>query len=141
MAATLAVVFVLTELAIPREDGQLRSRVWVDTYVRGQGIGRPADAEGAWSAWNPLNQNLAGSLYRLSRPAGDKPPGDVQLWEPSDGALKALTLGAQLSIVCLLLWFTRRGRSRAGSARSRSGTWRRTRGRASRTRRSSARTP
>ena len=123
MLAAIGLCFAVSELAIPREDGELRTRVWVDTYVRGQGVGAPADADGAWSAWNALNQNLAGSLYRLSRPAGDKPPGDVQVWEPSDSALRALTVGAQLAVVLLLLWLVRPSRAAAEDERARA--WRR----------------
>ncbi len=105
---------LLPDLITPRDDGSLWVTAWYDTLVSKQGLGRPADAGDAWHEWNSLNQNLAGTLYRLSTPVADESDlvFDVSLWNPSREVLRAVTAAGQLLILALLAFAAWPGRSR-----------------------------
>jgi len=103
----LALLLFLPDLVTPRADGGSWTVAWYQSFLgKLEGTG-PAQAEGAWAPWNHLNQNLAGTIYRLSTPAGElieSRPGirDVNLWTPSTRGLGIVTLLAQLFVLGLL---------------------------------------
>ncbi len=117
--ASLAFVLVLTaatllpDLIYPRSDGRLWSVAWYQKFVSGLKVAAPADRE-AWVAWNQLNQNLAGTVYRLSRSPEPRPTPrpDVSLWHPSEAVLRGVTLALQLGLLMILAACTHGGRTR-----------------------------
>lgn len=113
----MVVASLLPDVVYPRGDGGSWSLAWYRTFVSKVGVGTPAEAAGAWTSWNLLNQSLSGTLYRLSHPA---PPVAAQvssisyvpLCSLSPAALKILTALLQLGIVGLVFAATwRRHRS------------------------------
>lgn len=107
VAATL-----LPDLVLPRDDGLMWVVAWYDTFLGAVEAGSPAAGSGAWNAASSLNQNLAGSIYRLSVPV--EVPGpfveDVAIWHPSERTRKLVTLAAQLAVVAVIAfgaWPTR----------------------------------
>jgi hypothetical protein len=118
LVVALGAVTLLPDALRPRPDGQLWAVAWYRTFVRGVAPGEPvAKVGGAWAKTNILNQNLAGTLYRLSTPVVED--GDMQVdasvWRPSPGLLKAVTLAAQLLVLALVAWAAWPGRTRAGA--------------------------
>jgi hypothetical protein len=118
IAASLALLFaaalatLLPDLVFPRADGKLWCVAWFDTFLSGLRPGKPADAEGAWSAWNMLNQNLAGTIYRLSTPIDPRAQhviDGVTIWQPGPGMVQGVTIAAQLMVLAWLLFVTRPG--------------------------------
>ena len=112
-AAALAIVVTgamlwLPDLVFPRLDGESWVMAWYHTFLAGIGVGETASAEGAWSAWNMLNQNLASTLYRLLTPVTEpsKYCWDVSLFDPGPAGLKAITLTAQAAVLAFLCWGT-----------------------------------
>jgi hypothetical protein len=99
----------LPDLIFPRADGGHWVLAWYHTFVSGIGVGETAEAEGAWSAWNFLNQNLGSSLYRLLTPVSTIPDKvwDVSLASPGAGGLKAITLILQVAILAFIAWSVR----------------------------------
>ncbi len=67
---SLAAVSLLPDLLFPREDGALWIAAWYRTALEGVRAGAPPSHGRQWSAGNPLNQSLAGTLYRLGGPRG-----------------------------------------------------------------------
>jgi len=99
----------LPDLLFPRADGEHWVMAWYHTFVSGIGVGETAEAEGAWASWNFLNQNLAGSLYRLLTPvavATDK-AWDVSLFDPGETGRMWVTLGGQLAVLAYIAWCVR----------------------------------
>jgi hypothetical protein len=110
----LGCVTAAPELAYPRKDGRLWCVAWTQAFVLKLDAAGPANVAGTWNRWNPLNQNLSGTLHRLTtpprKPSVEEP--DVTLIALSPGAGKALTLASQLAVLGWLLLATRRGLSR-----------------------------
>ncbi|MFC1888711.1 glycosyltransferase family 87 protein [Thermodesulfobacteriota bacterium] len=108
-ALATGIMLWLPDLFFSRLDGEYWVMAWYHTFIAGIGVGETATDEGAWRAWNMLNQNLAGTLYRLATPV--KPIGrfvwDVSLVDLGSTALKATTLALQASILAFLCWCTR----------------------------------
>jgi hypothetical protein len=121
MTGAVIVATLLPDLLYPRADGGLWVVAWYDTFVAGIGLGRPAEAEGAWHAWRALDQSLGGTIYRLSTPVGTGRMGriDVSLWAPGPRMLRAVTLAAQALVLGWIGWVVR-PRSAGGDPR-----WRR----------------
>ncbi|PIE22394.1 MAG: hypothetical protein CSA62_12870 [Planctomycetota bacterium] len=115
--SALVLLLLLPELLFPRQDGLLWLEAWQHSFLSKVGPGSPAEAEGAWTKWNILNQNLAGTLYRLSTPVAAEQANrhffDVSLWAPSANALKYITLAAQAAVLGLILFVTRPSLSRS----------------------------
>lgn len=92
LVATAALT-LLPDMIAPREDGSLWAKAWYDTFLSDMAPGKTAGKVGnAWAATNILNQNLAGTITRLSTPvSGD---GNMQIdaavWHPSPGVLLSL---------------------------------------------------
>lgn len=101
---SIALTF-LPDLLLPQAEGGTWLVSWINTLVKDIRIGEPADSSGVWGAWNVLNQNLAGTLYRLFTAIETDGPisWDVSLWHMGRPGLKALTLASQLAIVALIL--------------------------------------
>jgi hypothetical protein len=124
VAALLAGTF-MPDLLWPAKDGVSWTVTWYGTFIRTAGPGQTANAEGAWNAWNSLNQSLAGTCYRLftTKPAYTIEETDVCLVNLGPGALKLVTLAGQLAVAAWLAWVTRRtltsGRVEKGDGTSR----------------------
>lgn len=105
---------VLPDLLWPQCDGRPWAVSWYDTFVGKLELGGAPEAAGAWSRWNILNQNLAGTIYRLSTPVPH--PGshrfDVSVWNPDRGVLTWLLRAAQAAVLLLTAWITRPARSK-----------------------------
>jgi hypothetical protein len=110
LSLTLVAATLLPDVVTPAKDGSPWVATWYNTFVRGVRPGATAEAPGAWTRWNELNQGLAGTLQRISSPPGpDSTPGvcDIHLWEPSPRVLKGITTAMQLGVLALLgaaLW-------------------------------------
>jgi alpha-1,2-mannosyltransferase len=109
-----AVLTLLPDLLFPRAEGGLWVMSWFETFVQGVRPGDTAHVEGTWNAWNKLNQNLSGTLYRLLTPVDDVNEHlfDVSLIAPSEPVRKGITMLAQLGVMSLLWLGTRFGLSR-----------------------------
>lgn len=108
------VLTLLPDLAFPRDDGRLWSVSWFQTFVQGVKPGETAQVEGTWNAWNKLNQNLSGTIYRLTTPVervGDY-MFDVSVVQLSDKARSLVTAAGQGLVFLILLLATRPGLSR-----------------------------
>ncbi len=68
----LIVVTLLPDLFFPRQDGNLWVVAWLQAFVFKVDIAGPA-ATGPWVADNILNQNLSGTLLRISQVMGIDP--------------------------------------------------------------------
>jgi hypothetical protein len=86
---------------------------WYHAFLAGMDPTDPgapvaASRPGAWRAWNPLNQSLAGTIYRLFTPVT---PGDgrvnVAIAELSPGTIKLVTYATMASLLALFLFVTR----------------------------------
>ena len=110
-AVVLVTAFALwlPDLLFPRADGGHWVMAWYHTFVSGIEVGETAKAEGAWASWNFLNQNLAGSLYRLLTPVGTEVAWawDVSLFDPGVAGRKTITLLAQGAVLAYITWCTR----------------------------------
>lgn len=109
---------VLPDLVLPRQDGGMWAMSWHGTFVSGIKPGQTAEVKGAWTAWNRLNQNLAGTIYRLTTKPEyeDEHVFDVSIWTSGERARRTLTLSAQLLVIGLLLCATRPGLARRTEA-------------------------
>jgi hypothetical protein len=104
--AMISVVLTfLPDLLLPQKEGGSWLVSWTNTMVKDVRIGEPADSSGVWGAWNVLNQNLAGTLYRLFTlvETDGKVFIDVSLWHMGRTELKVLTMASQLAIVAIIL--------------------------------------
>ncbi len=114
---TLGTAFLLwlPDLLFPRSDGGSWIMQYYHTFLSGLRAGAPAEKVGAaWSAWNMLNQNLAGSLYRLFTPVESIADHtfDVSLWHMGRGTLRVVTMVLQVGVLGLILWGSRPGLSK-----------------------------
>jgi len=107
--SAIAASFV-PDLVFPASDGQSWAVTWYHDYARGVQLGESAATPGEWTAWNILNQNLAGTVYRLSTPVVETVGQfDVSLWAPDHGTVRALTTGVQVAVLALLVLACRGG--------------------------------
>lgn len=108
VAAAVGLV-LLPDLVTPQATGQLWIVSWFETFVSKIEPGQAAEAEGAWARWNILNQNLSGTIWRLSRAPGMESPAhfDVSLWNPSAEALKWATYAAQFFVLAVVFFACR----------------------------------
>ena len=105
---------LLPDVLFPRSDGGLWAMSWYEHFISKVGVGRAADAPGAWGSWNFLNQSLAGTLHRLSTPVANETAFvfDVSFWRPDATSLKLFTTAMQLAVVGFLAFLTWPTRSR-----------------------------
>ena len=113
MAAAVLIAAAMTahlvpDIVFPRNDGNSWTLSWYSTFLSSVRVDTPVDAEGAWSAWNQLNQSLTATLYRLSTPfdATLVHPNNVNLWTLKDSGLSILNISAQLCVLLLLVLAT-----------------------------------
>ena len=111
MLAAFIIVSIAPDLIIPRGEGGPRI---VSFYESFGGAIRPGQSGGAhWSQWNQLNQNLAGTLYRLSEPPPDQLKDrypNFPLIPMSESLRQVLTYALQGCILLAVLvagWWTR----------------------------------
>jgi hypothetical protein len=106
-AALLAGSF-LPDLVLPRSEGGSWALTWKERVVQRVDPSGSADVGSAFSRWNPLNQNLSGSLYRVTTRGEQAPEGfeyvEVAPWSLPTDLRRALTLGFQLLVLGLLAW-------------------------------------
>jgi hypothetical protein len=102
VAATL-----LPDVLFPSPDGHLWVVHWYDKFVSKVQVDAPAQAAGAWSSWNMLNQGLAATIYRLSTPVESRGGMiNVCLVPLQEVSRQRLTLALELLVVGWLAWFT-----------------------------------
>jgi hypothetical protein len=102
VAATL-----LPDVLFPSPDGQLWVVHWYDKFISKVQVDAPAQAAGAWSSWNVLNQGLAATIYRLSAPVESQGGMiNVCLVALRDASRQRLTLALELLVVGWLAWCT-----------------------------------
>jgi hypothetical protein len=84
-------------------------------------IGSAPDVAGSWNLWNPLNQSLPGTMYRLFTRVDDLPGTrwDVSLIGLSPAGLRIVTVGAELGVIGLLLFCASPARFRGASRQER----------------------
>ena len=108
----------------PRDDGKAWAVAWYERTLRGLDAGA-AQAEGAWSSHNILNQGLGGTLTRLFQPldatstftVGE--PGTALVGELSPTAFRIVLHGGQLAVLALLALAARRGARAVANAADR----------------------
>jgi hypothetical protein len=107
MFFTIVVGSFLPDVLFPAQDGTSWNASWYRTYLHHAKPGESASSA-AWSAWNQLNQSLAGTCYRLFTPPPDDPDRhDVTLSALDRTSLKIVTLGCQCAAFAWLLWLSR----------------------------------
>lgn len=108
-----AVLSLLPDLFFQSDTGRKYLEDWYQAFLSGMDpsdLGAPAVASqpGVWRAWNPLNQSLSGTIYRLFTPA---PPRDgyvdVAIAVLSPRTIKLVTCAAIASLLALFLYVTR----------------------------------
>jgi hypothetical protein len=110
LVAALAAATLLPDLVFPRNDGGSWVLAWRRAFLPEIRPGWPAaKVGGAWSESNILNQNLAGTLYRLSTPVVEDHDMAVNasLWEADRHLLRGIILLAQAAVFGVLLLATR----------------------------------
>jgi len=113
VVASAGALTLLPDVVAPREDGRSWAVAWYDAFLAGNvAPGATAGRVGnAWDETNILNQNLAGTLTRLSTPVqGDGNMRiDASVWAPSQTTLRVVILLAQLGVLALLAFGLRPG--------------------------------
>lgn len=104
---TLALATVVPDLLVRNPQQELWVVTWYRQFVSKVGIAQSPDAEGAWIRWNPLNQSLAGTVYRLSTPIPDDGERiNVAVVNLSPRQQRCCTLLLQLAVCVVLAWAT-----------------------------------
>ncbi|HTN03869.1 MAG TPA: glycosyltransferase family 87 protein [Planctomycetaceae bacterium] len=113
---TLIAATLLPDAFVSNPDGKLWSVTWFERFVSKVDVGAAASAEGAWSSWNPLNQSLPGTLYRLATPIETAPERyNVAVAALSPHWIKRLTQLCELAVVIAIAWCTQPGLSKDDS--------------------------
>lgn len=101
-----AAATLLPDLISPNPAGKLWVQTWIDSFVSKVDVAAAPEVEGAWEAWNSLNQSLVGSVHRwfTTAPAGRINVAPVVL---SARTIRGITLGAQALVLLLIGWATR----------------------------------
>lgn len=120
VVAGAALFLFAPDVLFPRQAGGLWIQGWLDEFVfKVEAVGGTTDKVGnAWDAWNILNQNLGGSIYRLfteiTEPTSNK--WDIALLHLDRSLLKAFTAATQLGVLALIGWGCWPSRSRGLAA-------------------------
>ncbi len=95
---------LLPDLLFPNAEGGLWVTSWYEKFISKVGVGRAADAAGAWASWNYLNQSLAGTLFRLTTHITENSTYvfDISLWRLEPATTKLVTAAAQLAVVAIV---------------------------------------
>ena len=113
MAGAILVTSAIPDLVHPPPESW-RLATWIDIA---RGAAQPGQSGGSdiWRPWNELNQNLSGTLFRLTAtaPDGEGTPG-LPLVALSDDARRVVTTGAQglVFVAVVLIGFHARRRGR-----------------------------
>jgi hypothetical protein len=115
MIAACLLATLLPDLLFPADSGRLWVDQWNQVFISKVEVSGPAAASGAWRAWNPLNQSLSGTLYRLTTPPETPEFADYNLAIPGVPAWlrKIVTLSSLGGIYLASLtacWWSGRGR-------------------------------
>lgn len=111
MIAAFILVSIAPDVLIPRSEGGPRIVAYYEFVGEAAAPGQSGGAH--WSKWYQLNQNLAGTLYRISMPAPESMAGtypSYPLVPMGDGFRTAITYLLQLVIILMVLaagWMTR----------------------------------
>ncbi|MCB9880595.1 MAG: DUF2029 domain-containing protein [Planctomycetes bacterium] len=99
-----AALLLLPDLVTPQKNGISWLQSWYDAFLSQVEPGQTAEATGAWGRWNILNQNLTGTIWRLSRAPHALSPMhfDVSIWSPSDTMLRIVSYAMQLFVVAII---------------------------------------
>lgn len=121
LLATLLVATLLPDMLLPPRSDPLRgcpARPWVvhwyEQFISKVHADAPAQADGAWTSWNLLNQSLSATIYRLTTPVESRADViNVCVFPLRDPVRQRLTLGLELLVVGWLAWCTRPRRETA----------------------------
>lgn len=115
MIGAFALISITPDVVNPNLTGQTHLEQYyevIDTAARPGTSG----GEGQWNQWNPLNQNLSGTIYRLTAPmkANHRYHEEFSQWFPvlpmGESGRKVLTLllqGGLVVLVAMAGWWTR----------------------------------
>jgi hypothetical protein len=121
---TLGLASWLPDLCYPAHSGGAWAIQWYQVFVSKVDTAGPAEAEGAWKAWNPLNQSLSGTLYRLTTAPSEEFAHLKTNWLPvSTAARRVLTLVAVASVFIGTLWMSMRYVNSQASALALTAGW------------------
>ncbi|MDA0660109.1 MAG: glycosyltransferase family 87 protein [Planctomycetota bacterium] len=105
---TLVLATLVPDLLVRNPHQELWVMTWYHQFVSKVEIAQSPAAEGAWIRWNPLNQSLAGTIYRLSTPIPDDGERiNVAVVHLSPRQQQHCTLLVQLAVLVVLAWATR----------------------------------
>jgi Glycosyltransferase family 87 len=108
--AALSLATLLPDALYPAKSGGMWVMKWYQVFVSKVEASGPAAAKGAWQAWNPLNQSVSGTLYRLTTPP--KNPEfehlNATFVSASPRVRKFITLSALASVFIITLLATMR---------------------------------
>ena len=105
---TLVLATLVPDLLVRNPQQELWVMTWYHQFVSKVEIAQSPAAEGAWIRWNPLNQSLAGTIYRLSTPIPDDGERiNVAVVHLSPRQQQHCTLLVQLAVLVVLAWATR----------------------------------
>ncbi len=110
MILVIAVATLSVDLFFQNPDGELWGMSWYHKFASHAAPGKTANAAGAWTDWNILNQSLAGTFFRLTVPLPYEPNGDdyfhTNLISLSRKQSHWLTLFSQLSVGAIVFFLT-----------------------------------
>jgi hypothetical protein len=108
LTVALLAASLLPDVVLPRAEGGSWALAWKERVVQRVDPSGSADVGSAFSRWNPLNQNLPGTLYRVTTPGENAPKGfeyvEVAPFAVPKGLQRGLILGLQALVLALLAW-------------------------------------
>ena len=109
LVAAAVAAHLIPDLLFPRSEGGSWTMSWYSTFLSDVSVDKPVDAEGAWTAWNHLNQSLSATLYRLSTPFDPAAVHalNINLWALEGKSLSVLNIAAQLTVLLLVVIATK----------------------------------
>jgi hypothetical protein len=125
MSLALSCATLLPDVITPAQSGTVWVMSWYNVFVSKVDASGPAAVQGAWRAWNPLNQSLSGTVYRLTTPPGEAEflPLAVQLTEAPAEVRKGVTLALLGLVFCATLAVTCRRPAEAKRSRHDLACW------------------
>jgi hypothetical protein len=109
LVAVAAIAHLIPDVVFPRSAGGSWTLSWYSTFLSKVSVEKPVDAEGAWAAWNYLNQSITATLYRLSTPFDGSAAHalNVNLWLLEGRSLTLLNIAAQLTVLSIVILATK----------------------------------
>ncbi|QDT63676.1 glycosyltransferase family 87 protein [Calycomorphotria hydatis] len=104
----LGAATVVPDVVQQSPSGELWAVDWYQKFISKVEVAGAAEADGAWSRWNPLNQSLSGTVYRLMTPieSNGHDVFNVAMWKGNDSTIKMLTLASKLLVLLAIAWGT-----------------------------------